>query len=299
LRNDVKKALEKYTVKELDFINKSELSKHLNCNRRTLDRYIEEKKKRTPNSIKPKRKYASLLDDYKQTIRDMVDEKKITALDIYDAIQINGYSGGYETVAKFLNRYKKEKTEEVTRQFREKPGIKARVILSYSVTITNRSGKSYKVRIFLMVLGYSGKAYIKLTQVLNVKTLLKFLADAFEFYNSIPHELLFDYQSVVVDHSKSSVSKPIFKQALKDFAQKRGIKLTMCYPFCPQLTYHMNALSRLTEKLLSYNNLFNGVEELDIIVDDFLEVMNNEEIYDNRSPNDLFLIEKQELMPLL
>ncbi len=72
MRKDIENKIYSYTREERYLINKSELARRLNCDPRTVNRYL----KIQSGEIAPKKSnriYKSVLDDYKTTIKDKVD----------------------------------------------------------------------------------------------------------------------------------------------------------------------------------------------------------------------------------
>jgi len=67
VRNDIQNKIYYYSREESEMVNKSEMARRLNCDPRTIDRYLKIKS----GEIVPqhsKRVYESLLDDYKTVI---------------------------------------------------------------------------------------------------------------------------------------------------------------------------------------------------------------------------------------
>ncbi|WP_346896722.1 hypothetical protein [Clostridium sp. UBA7503] len=85
MRKDIKNKIYSYTREERYLINKSELARRLNCDPRTVNRYLKIQW-REITSKKSNRIYKSVLDDYKTTIKDKVDTYGATAMAAYEFI---------------------------------------------------------------------------------------------------------------------------------------------------------------------------------------------------------------------
>jgi len=72
LRQDIAYEIHRLNRKDVMLMNKSELARRMGCNRRTIDKYINESA-RDPALPKSKREYNSMLDPYKNIIIDKVD----------------------------------------------------------------------------------------------------------------------------------------------------------------------------------------------------------------------------------
>lgn len=105
MQKNIENKIYSHTRKEKYLINKSELARRLNCDPRTVNRYL----KIQSGEIMPKKSnriYKSVLEDYKTTIIDKVDTYGATAMAAYKFIQKKGYSGKYSTVAAFVKNHK-------------------------------------------------------------------------------------------------------------------------------------------------------------------------------------------------
>ena len=162
MRKYIENKIYSYTREERYLINKSELARRLNCNLRTVDRYL----KIQSGEIAPKKSnriYKSALDDYKTTIIDKVDTYGATAMAAYKFIQKKGYSGKHSTVAAFVKNHKNEEITKSTIRFETAPGLQAQVDWKEELTMICKHGEVFKVNIFLMMLGYSRMKFLHLT----------------------------------------------------------------------------------------------------------------------------------------
>lgn len=256
-------------------INKSELARRLNCDPRTIDRYLKiESGELIPK--KSKRVYESVLDDYKSIIIDKVDTYGATAMAAYKFIQKKGYKGKYSTVAAFVKYHKDDEVSKATIRFETAPGLQAQVDWKEELTMISKYGEVFKVNIFLMVLGYSRMKYLCLTTNRNQDTLFLCMIEAFKYFEGIPHEILFDNMKTVIDRSKSTFSNVEFNKTFKHFAEDSGFKPIACRAYRPQTKGKAEALAKLTNRLVVYNEEFGDYAELEKIVRDFNEEINNE-----------------------
>jgi transposase len=275
LRKDVHNKLKKYTREEHRLLNKSELARRFNCDPRTVDRYIKinSEKLQTKNSS---RIYKSLVDNYKSTIIEKVDTYGASAMAVYKFIEKKGYAGKYSTIAAFVKKHKQVETQKATIRFETTPGLQAQVDWKENLTMISKNGEIFKINIFLMVLGYSRIKYVQLTTDREQKTLFKCMISAFKYFGGIPQEILFDNMKTVVDRSKSTFSSIEFNKIFKYFADDAGFKPIACRPYRPQTKGKVESLARLTNRLSVYNGEFENYDDLEIIVQNFMEEINNE-----------------------
>ena len=289
--------LKNFSKEEVCLLNKAELARRFNCDPRTIDRYI----KIANGELKPKERthtYKSKLDDYKEIIINKVDNYGCTAMSVYKFIQKKGYTGKYSIVADFVSKHKDNETKKATIRFETNPGLQGQVDWKEDLKLVNRKGEEFKVNIFLMVLGYSRYKYIELTTDRSQDTLFGCLINAFKFYGGVPKEILFDNMKTVVDHAKSSFTSTIFNDSFLYFARDACFKPIACRPYRPQTKGKVESLAKLMDRLKAYNEEFDTLTDLEIIVKNFMYDINNEiSQATNKRPTDMFHKEKEHLLP--
>ena len=183
MRKDVLNQVNK--LRGSGLLNKSELARRFGCNRRTVDRYLNDAETKGT-----KREYISILDDYKSIIQEKVDTYGASSMAVFKFIQKKGYTGGYLTVNNFVKKHKNEEINKATIRFETTPGLQAQVDWKEKLTMINRKGETFVVNIFLIVLGYSRLKFTKLTSDKRQKTLFECMFEAFRYFQGIPHEIL-------------------------------------------------------------------------------------------------------------
>lgn len=122
MRKDVSNQI-KLLKEDVGLLNKSELARRFNCDKRTVDKYINDLEVpfRKPREAKSK------LDDFKEIIIDKVDSYGSKSMAVFKFIQKKGYTGGYQTVNNFVNSHKKSEIKKATIRFDTSPGLQAQV----------------------------------------------------------------------------------------------------------------------------------------------------------------------------
>lgn len=293
MRIDVAKEIEKYKG-DFNLINKSELARRLNCDRRTIDRYVLDKStERKPRKVK------KLIDGYENIIIEKLDiGSTITA--VFKFIKNEKeYKGSYQTVYNFAKKYKNASTKKATIRFETNPGLQAQVDWKEKVTMVNKNDELFEINIFLMILGYSRMKYMRLTMNRTQKTLFESMVEGFKYFNGIPKEILFDNMSTVVDRSRTTYRNVSINKTFEHFSKDAGFKVITCRPYRPQTKGKVEALAKLTSRLKPYNGEFESFEDLKEIV----ELMNdklNAEISQSTSESAFsrFEKEKEHLIPI-
>lgn len=279
-----------------DNINKSELARIMGCSRQTI--YNREERLKNP---KPKKviKKTSKLDPYKEIIDTKVDKYHSKAINVYKFIKKQGYTGGYGIVKNYVRKHKNEEIKKATIRFETIPGLQAQVDWKESMTLVNKYGEEFEINIFLIILGYSRYKFIKLTNDRNQNTLFKCMAEAFEYFNGCPREILFDNMKTVVDKARTTVTNVIFNKRFKSFSNDAGFTPLACAGYRPKTKGKVETLARIMERLRPYNEEFETWEELDKIVKEINENINSEIVQGiNIIPNQIYEKEKEYLNPL-
>lgn len=125
------------------------------------------------------------------------------------------------------------------------------------------------------------------------------MAEAFEYFNGCPREILFDNMKTVVDKARTTVTNVIFNKRFKSFSNDAGFTPLACAGYRPKTKGKVETLARITERLRPYNEEFETWEELDKIVKEINENINSEIVQGiNIIPNQIYEKEKEYLNPL-
>lgn len=252
-------------------INYAAVARKFNCDYRTVKRYCEG----PPEKVKERAKQPSKLDPFK----DLITEKfydGCTASAIYHFIKKQGYTGGYTILGDFCRKLKVNATKKATIRFETNPGLQAQVDWKEEVVMTSRCGEVFKFNIFLMVLGFSRTKFIKLTLDRNQDTLKNSIVSAFEFFDGVPKEILFDNMRTVIDQSKTQYKTAVINDSFYQFSKDFGFEVWACRAYRPQTKGKVEALAKFTSRIKPYDHEFDTLEELIAIVDNIRDEINNE-----------------------
>lgn len=294
MRKDVSNQI-KLLKEEVYLLNKSELARRFNCDRRTVDKYIN----KSGDLSRKSREVKSKLDAYKEIVIDKVDNYGSNSMAVFKFIQKKGYEGGYQTVNNFVKNHRKSEVKKATIRFDTSPGLQAQVDWKESLKMISKNGEIFEVNIFLMVLGYSRLKYLKLTTDRTQNTLFECLFEAFRYYGGIPREILFDNMSTVVDRSRTTFKNIAINKNFKYFSLDAGFDVITCRPYRPETKGKVETLAKLVDRLTPYNEEFNTFDELEMIVESFNHDINSEVSQaTNEEPFIRFQKEKEYLNPL-
>lgn len=271
MRKDILNQI-KLLKEDMRLLNKSELARRFNCNRRTVDKYLNE----VNCSSRKSREVKSKLDGYKETVVDKIDNYGSTAMAIYKFIQKKGYEGGYQTVNNFVKTHKKSEVKKATIRFDTSPGLQVQVDWKKNIKMISKNSEIFEVNIFLMVLGYSRLKYLKLTTDRTQETLFECLFEGFRYYGGISKEILFDNMSTVVDRSNTTFKNIAINKTFKHFSMDARFEVVTCRPSRPETKGKVETLAKLVDRLTPYNEEFNTFNDLENIVNLFNHEINSE-----------------------
>ena len=274
--------------------NYSLIARRYNCDYRTVKKYYEDEEKEE----KAKKTRPSKLDEYKEVIKEKV-EYGVTASEICRFIKKKGYQGQYTILRDYVKEIKGDMQKKATIRFETNPGLQAQVDWKERMKLISKNGEVYTVDIFLMILGYSRLKYIELTINKEQDTLFSCLVNAFQYFDGVPKEILFDNMRTVIDQSRTRYQEPVINNKFYHFSKDMGFEVRSCIAYRPQTKGKVEALAKLMNNLAVYNNEFEDYEELTNIVKNFNEELNlNISLATNEIPWERFEKEKEYLNPL-
>ena len=279
---------------ECTIVSKAKMAKIMDCDPRTvkkyLDGYVPKKRRQVTKTSK--------LDEFKEIINTKL-ELGCSSMSIFKFIQKDGYKGSYSLLADYANKHKCEELKKATIRYETSPGLQAQVDWKESIKMVSKSGEVFEVNIFLMVLGYSRMKFLKITSDRIQKTLFECMNKSFEYFTGVPKEILFDNMPTVVDRDNSRIGNVKINTKFLQYSKDIGFNIITCRAYRPQTKGKVEALAKLVDRLKVYNNEFETYEELQDIVNKFMEEINNEVSQaTNQKPIDRLKKETKYLLPL-
>ncbi len=202
------------------------IARRLGLDRRTVKRYIEAEG--FPKY--KKRKRSSKLDSYHGLIRDWLEEDDYTATWIHDRLKLQGFTGSYDLVKRFVRREKSRKARLAYVRFETEPGLQAQVDFS-EFRIIEADGRESTIYLFVLVLGYSRVMYGEFVNRCIMKNFLECHQRAFGYIGGVPGEILYDNMKNVV--IRRLVGRIEWNVRFLDFAGHYRFKPVVCPPYSP------------------------------------------------------------------
>ena len=288
----VKNTINRLEVKELK-INISAYARENNVSWITAkNRILGKNRKQRISSSNSK------LDNYKEIIEKKLLEYDCTAVAIFYFIKKKGFNGSYSLVRKYVSPLKKELLRKAVLRVETTPGLQAQIDWKEKLTMISKHGEVYVINIFLFILSYSKLKYIELTIDRTQSTLFNCLINAFNYCGSrAPNEIWLDNMKTIVDSHHVQSNTVTFNAKFSEFAKNCMFQPIACRPYRPCTKGLVENLARTTSRLIPYNEEFETLDELNMIVKELNEDLNNEIVQSiKQTPNQRFIQNEKEYL---
>lgn len=279
--------------------NFSQLARDYSCDYRTAKkRYYQQVNIENGLSVESK-KNTSKLDNFTQIIDSKLQISGITVKAIYAFLKdTTDYSGGYGILKRYVKDKKINLPKRASIRIFHEPGKSAQVDWKEDFKLLNKNGQEFSFNIFLFTLPNSEMKFLRLTLDKKQDTVIDSLVNSLIYIGGVPKNIWFDNMSTVADVAKTN-TKDRVNIKIKQFAHDMGFNPILCRVRRPQSKGTVEALAKFVDRLLAYNNEFETLEQLEVIVNRFNENINNEVSQaHNMVVNDAFEKEKEYLTPL-
>lgn len=278
--------------------NFAALGREYGCDYRTAKiKYLEELNKE--KGIEPTIKIRKhITDNYKDIIINKLETiPGITAYSIYYYLKVEkNYKGSYETIKKFVRENKDKRKKPASIRVEPIIGKVAQVDWKEDFKLTSKNGELFTINLFLMRLHYSKKFYSRLTIDKKRDEVKTCIIESLEYFNGTPREIWFDNMATVM--VKEGKHKKVHNE-IKQLGSDIGFLPILCQSERPKTKGTVENLAKLCDRLLSYNNEFDTLEDLIKIVNKFNEECGKEKSQaHNKIVDEVFEDEKKYLIPL-
>ncbi len=204
-------------------VPKTHIAEDLGIDRKTVARYAREETlpqyHRAP--------VPSLLDPFKDYLRQRLAKYDLTAMKLFAEIQPQGYRGSYMLVQRYVKQIRPPKPQPAFVRFETAPGLQAQVDWSPFGRI-NYLGQSRPLSCFAMVFAYSRVLYAEFTVSEDLPTLVQCHLNAFRYAGGLPREILYDQmKTVVLSWRPEHID---WNPTFAEFARTFGFEPRLCRP---------------------------------------------------------------------
>ena len=239
-----------------------------------------------------------IIDAYKEIIDNKLETiPGITAYSIYYFLKVEkNYKGSYSTIRNYVRKNKDKRKKPATIRVQPVIGKVAEVDWKEDFKLISKNGELFEINIFLMRLHYSKKFYARLTIDKKRDEVKTCIIESLEYFNGCPREIWFDNMATVM--IKEDKHKKVHNE-IKQLGNDIGFKPILCRAKRPKTKGTVENMAKLCDRLVSYNNEFETLEDLINIVNKFNEECGKEKSQaHNKIVNEVFEEEKKYLLPL-
>jgi len=275
-----------------------ELSRQFQVGRNTVRRILRAHAKRRDSGhegLTKRLKRASKLDGFDPEIKKLLEKyPKITGLRIYEELKEAGYPGGISILRERLKKLRAPDREPVIR-FETEPGQQGQMDWSPYPIPFIRTGKG-KVQCFSYILGFSRRQYLDFTTHRDFYSLIRRHQDAFQYFQGVPWECLYDNEKTVV--LRWECGRPVFNPAFTAFITHYQCKPIACRQGRPETKGKIEAPFQYVEGNLLNGRDFQDLEDLKARARWWLQEKSDLHIHDTTRHAPLELFAQETLQPL-
>lgn len=274
-------------------VNKTQIARELNVDRRTVKKYMD-------GYEKPKiRNRPGYLDGYYDLVKELINDenqrffykrvlwqylKDNHGLDcaqssfrrwIQQHDEFQCYFNGYRN--RIINNEVRNctTTHKHVLHHRKYPGEYASLDWKESMNITLNTGEIITINIFALVYSYSRYKVYFLSQSKSQEVLFHLLDQAFTKAGGVPKKLKTDNMKTVMDIARSDNFKGKVNNKFQAFADDYGFKVEPCRAHEPQVKADVESPMKILDELYAYNGLLD-IEELNKKLEEINDRVNNE-----------------------
>lgn len=242
-------------------INKSQIARELDVDRRTVDKYINgfhKSKHRTSSNC---------LTHYKDIIRELLSDENEQVFYYRRVLwqylcDNHGYHGAYSNFCYYLSR-----EPEFAAYFRKRLPAKSEAYIRYETPAGKQAQLDWKeslrllttdlgwveVNIFVLLLSFSRYRIYRMVPTKSQDVLFFCLDDAFTVFGGVPEEIVTDNMKTIMDQPRTRGSKGKINIRFQQFADDYGFRVQPCIAAMPKTKGKVESPMRILDELRAYN----------------------------------------------
>lgn len=240
-------------------VNISAIARRTGHDRKTVRKYLRAGNDPPKYRARPRR--PSILDPYKEYVRQQIDEHDLSAVRLLEDLQKMGYKGGYSILRDYAKTIRKPRAVQAVLRYETAPGRQAQVDWSNEgpVEIDGGAGRIYT---FVMVLGYSRAKYVEYTLDCKTETFIRCHLNAFAYYGGCAREILYDNTKNVVIKRAIKSSESEWNPLFEDFFRHIGFTPRLCWPNRPATKGKVESVVKFEQGNFLKGRQFTSVQQM-------------------------------------
>lgn len=242
-------------------INKSQIARELEVDRRTVDKYINGFEKAAHRSS------SNCITPYYDTIKELLSDENEQVFYYRKVLwqylcDNHGYTGQYANFCKYLGEI-----PEFASYFKQRSPSKSGAFIRYETPAGKQAQLDWKeslqllttdlgwieVNIFVLLLSFSRFRVYRMSMTKSQDVLLFFLDDAFETFGGVPDEIVTDNMKTVMDEPRTKGSDGKVNVRFQQFADDYGFRVQPCVAATPKTKGKVESPMRILDELRAYN----------------------------------------------
>jgi transposase len=203
-------------------LSKSAIARELGIDLKTVRKWLRQ----TWEPQKRRRGWA--LDAYESFLRARAPEVGYNAAVLYRELEARGYKGSYTALVKYIRPWRDEAREQTaaTPRFETEPGRQAQV--DWGSTKVWFEADRPTVHLFVMVLGYSRRIFVKGYLNERMSSLLDGHEAAFRHFGGRTETILYDNPRTIVEDKDEASGQVVWNRTFKDRMDFYGVEIKLC-----------------------------------------------------------------------
>lgn len=271
----------------------SKVSRDTGISRNTIRKYLREGEQE--HGLKGCKR-PSKLDPYKTQIDELIASGIYNAEVIYTRIVAKGYSGKVTIIKDYLRPRRPVTVTQgpAVQRYETKPGRQVQMdwgICNY----IDPNGQHRKTACFVMVLGFSRVRYIEFCKRSDLRSLLRCIVNAFEYFGGVPQMLLTDRMKTVI--LQMDQRQATWQADFEQFAAELGFVPKVCRVRRPQTKGKVERLVDYVKDNFLPGRSFTDLQDLNNQARYWMAIVNNK-IHGTTGLIPLLQLAQEKLQPL-
>ena len=266
--NDLKQLRKLMEVNDMNKPNFSAIATQLGVCRQTVAKYYNQS-----DVVEPRKKKASVMDQYYEIIKALLSENSIQLFHykshLFRYLQrehkldcsrsnFDYYINNHDDFSSYFKKKKSRKSIKSETSF----GKQAQFDWKEKLNFTLNDGTNILFNVGSLVLSASRLKVWLIYPSMNQENLFDFLANAFELIGGVPEEILIDNASTMMDVARTESSLGKINNKFSQLANDYGFKITPCIRARPNTKAKVENPMRVIDEIMGYNGVLGSIEEL-------------------------------------
>lgn len=248
-------------------VNKSQIARELDVDRRTVDKYIKGYVKPTNRNKKTK------FDEYYDIIKELVSPESVNEKkklfyykrNLWQYLTDNyglqcaqsSFRRYISSIPEFNTYFKSEKKSSIKApapsRFETDPGAQAQLDWKESIEFVLKNGETVIINVFVLILSWSRFRVYRLSLTKTQDVLFHFMNEAFEVFGGVPKEIVTDNMKTVMDEARTPYSKGKINNKFQAFADDYGFKVHPCIAARANTKAKVESPMKILDELRNYS----------------------------------------------